>query len=177
MEVLRPGSVDHYREGGRPLFQKGRAPFCGRGAPLVALLFRRQAGRCRRFSLQTWRRVARSINILGEGRRSVQQMFGRNFLAIQAQFSYLYLLRSEKISNEEDFQVLLDSDWWPESLDLAPQVWESFILSLPPKVLCSPDCKGLCPNCGQNLNVGTCSCKEEEGDPRLAALKLYKEMF
>lgn len=132
--------------------------------------------------------VAASVLKLGSGLR-VQLTFSTRVavpcsrcleetsLAIQAQFSYLYFLRSEKISSEEDFQVLLDSDRWPESLDLAPQIWESFILSLPPKVLCSPDCKGLCPNCGQNLNAGRCSCKEEEEDPRLAVLKLYKETF
>ena len=37
-------------------------------------------------------------------------------------------------------------------------------------VLCAkPDCKGLCPDCGKNLNEGSCSCVRDEGDPRLAA--------
>lgn len=53
----------------------------------------------------------------------------------------------------------------------AALLWEEFLLSLPVKPLCRQDCKGLCPQCGQNRNSGTCACVEEEGDPRLAALR------
>jgi DUF177 domain-containing protein len=42
------------------------------------------------------------------------------------------------------------------------------------KPLCRADCQGLCPVCGTNLNKGTCSCKREWEDPRLAALKKLK---
>ncbi len=52
-------------------------------------------------------------------------------------------------------------------------LWEEFSLALPVKPLCRPDCKGLCPVCGHNRNKGDCSCATEEGDPRLAALKLF----
>ena len=54
--------------------------------------------------------------------------------------------------------------------NLDPLVTEDIFLSLPTKILCSEDCKGLCPKCGVNLNLGKCSCKKEI-DPRLAALK------
>ncbi len=54
----------------------------------------------------------------------------------------------------------------PEAL-----LWEEFSLALPMKPLCRPDCKGLCAECGQNLNVGDCSCGKDEGDPRLAVLR------
>ena len=49
-------------------------------------------------------------------------------------------------------------------------IWEDIVLSLPPKTLCQPGCKGLCPRCGKNLNEGPCACAPE-GDPRLAALR------
>ena len=52
-------------------------------------------------------------------------------------------------------------------------LWEEFSLALPVKPLCRPDCKGLCPVCGHNQNKGSCSCAAEEGDPRLAALRLF----
>jgi uncharacterized protein len=42
------------------------------------------------------------------------------------------------------------------------------------KPLCREDCQGLCPVCGTNLNNGTCTCKREWEDPRLAALKKLK---
>ena len=44
------------------------------------------------------------------------------------------------------------------------------LLNLPSKLLCREDCKGLCPQCGQNRNHGSCSCTEKTVDPRWAAL-------
>jgi uncharacterized protein len=55
-------------------------------------------------------------------------------------------------------------------IDLAPFVRELSLLSLPIKVLCRPDCQGLCQECGANLNYGDCGCAAEEIDPRLAVL-------
>ena len=49
-------------------------------------------------------------------------------------------------------------------------VREQVLLSLPGRVLCQPDCKGLCPRCGQNLNQSLCACEETPADPRWNAL-------
>ena len=52
---------------------------------------------------------------------------------------------------------------------------EYLVLSLPFVVVCSENCKGLCPQCGKNLNHGACGCKQEEvGDPRLSLLRGLK---
>lgn len=48
---------------------------------------------------------------------------------------------------------------------------EQVLLALPLKVTCREDCKGLCPQCGKNLNQEQCSCSMEVEDPRWAALK------
>jgi uncharacterized protein len=48
---------------------------------------------------------------------------------------------------------------------------EQVLLALPLKVTCREDCKGLCPQCGKNLNQEQCSCSIELEDPRWAALK------
>jgi uncharacterized protein len=48
---------------------------------------------------------------------------------------------------------------------------EQVLLALPLKITCREDCKGLCPQCGQNLNQEQCSCSRELEDPRWAALK------
>jgi len=40
------------------------------------------------------------------------------------------------------------------------------LLAIPMKKLCKDDCKGLCPECGKNLNEGSCDCKNHEVDPR-----------
>ena len=54
--------------------------------------------------------------------------------------------------------------------DLEEIVRTVFVLNLDSKLLCSPECKGLCCRCGANLNRGPCSC-EKEIDPRFAALR------
>lgn len=45
-----------------------------------------------------------------------------------------------------------------KTLDLAEAVREEVLLALPQYVECSPDCRGLCPKCGANLNDGPCGC-------------------
>jgi uncharacterized protein len=60
-----------------------------------------------------------------------------------------------------------------ERVDLEPLLREQFVLAVPFAPLCSETCKGLCPQCGIDLNTGTCTC-EKPGDPRLAALKGLK---
>jgi len=52
---------------------------------------------------------------------------------------------------------------------------ESLQIALPMKPLCKDDCKGLCPNCGTNLNKATCDCTTHWEDPRLAALRALKK--
>jgi uncharacterized protein len=69
-----------------------------------------------------------------------------------------------------------DLDVFPfdgEKIDLEPLFREQFVLAVPYAPLCAEDCKGLCPQCGIDLNTGTCSC-EKPTDPRLAALKGLK---
>ncbi len=48
---------------------------------------------------------------------------------------------------------------------------ENILLSLPVQPLCREDCRGLCPHCGTNLNLGTCGCQPPHGDPRLEILR------
>ena len=45
------------------------------------------------------------------------------------------------------------------------------IINWPTKVLCKPDCKGICRQCGQDLNTGTCSCDTFVPDPGMAVIK------
>jgi uncharacterized protein len=56
-------------------------------------------------------------------------------------------------------------------LDLNPLLREYFWLDMPIQPVCRPDCRGLCPVCGNNLNESTCQHTQPEGDPRLAGLK------
>ena len=56
-------------------------------------------------------------------------------------------------------------------IDIADDVRQTLLLSVPLKLLCSDTCKGLCPQCGTNWNLASCSCHEERDDRRWEALR------
>ena len=75
-------------------------------------------------------------------------------------------LLAEELQNEDNDEIVLLEDGQADVGDLART---AFILGMDSKTLCSEDCKGLCPRCGADLNLGPCSCQKEV-DPRLAVL-------
>ncbi|QNU68318.1 DUF177 domain-containing protein [Ruminiclostridium herbifermentans] len=57
-------------------------------------------------------------------------------------------------------------------VDIEKPLIDNIILALPTKIICSEDCKGLCKNCGANLNFKNCNCDESEiVDSRMEILK------
>jgi uncharacterized protein len=52
---------------------------------------------------------------------------------------------------------------------------EQILLALPMRTLCRPECKGLCPQCGQNWNAAACACPPVAGDERWAPLADLKK--
>ena len=72
--------------------------------------------------------------------------------------------------NEDEWVFPLEGD----SADLEDIIRTVFVLNMDSKLLCKPDCKGLCCRCGKNLNDGPCGCQKEL-DPRFAALKQLLE--
>ncbi len=72
--------------------------------------------------------------------------------------------------NEDEWVFPLEG----HSADLEDIIRTVFVLNLDPKLLCKPDCKGLCCRCGADLNQGPCGCQKEL-DPRFAALKQLLE--
>lgn len=56
-------------------------------------------------------------------------------------------------------------------LDLTEALCQYSIIAIPMKPLCCPDCPGLCPTCGKDLNQGPCGCPPQEIDPRWNRLK------
>jgi uncharacterized protein len=57
------------------------------------------------------------------------------------------------------------------SVDLGELVRQELTIHLPLQSICRPDCRGICPRCGVNLNEETCRCPGGEPDPRLAVLR------
>ncbi|WP_261381459.1 YceD family protein [Paenibacillus cremeus] len=72
----------------------------------------------------------------------------------------------EEVEDDEE-EVLYVSD---DRIELKPILAEVVLMGLPFIPLCSADCQGLCPVCGNNRNEQACGCKQDKVDPRLAGL-------
>ncbi len=72
-----------------------------------------------------------------------------------------------ELSDETDDEIIEIPDM---QLDIADLCTTEIVLALPMKHLCKPDCKGICPTCGKDLNDSACDCKQSTTDPRLEAL-------
>ena len=81
------------------------------------------------------------------------------------------LVRELANEDSEDEWVFPLTD---DSADMEEIVRTVFVLNMDSKLLCKPDCKGVCGGCGRNLNVEPCICQKEI-DPRFAALRQLLE--
>ena len=93
---------------------------------------------------------------------------------VEAEFDLRYLPQAHNAGEGE--REIADDDlstayYRDGLLDVVDMLREQFQLALPMKPLCAEDCRGLCPECGANLNRATCGCTSKWEDPRLAPLK------
>lgn len=65
------------------------------------------------------------------------------------------------IEKEINFVYELSGEY---AIELDDKIKDEIILDYPLKILCKPDCKGLCPRCGKNLNEGPCGCERQTKD-------------
>jgi uncharacterized protein len=84
-----------------------------------------------------------------------------NHVAVDLEELYAY-----HSSHNAEFRINEDA-----ILDLAPLLRAEVLIATSARRLCRPDCRGLCPQCGVNLNHTTCQCDLDDVDPRLAALR------
>lgn len=94
----------------------------------------------------------------GECRRCLSPLAG--FIDVD-----VHELYQVHVTDPEAFPIVGDQ------IDLVPMVRETVLLEIPDAPVCRPDCAGLCPHCGVDLNVTTCDCVAEAIDPRWAALE------
>lgn len=119
-------------------------------------------------------RVLREITILGNVSFSIESPCSRCLEAVELDLKpeiRLVLSPSDKIQDEEDEN---HETYSGEEIDISDYLRERIAISLPVKVICSEECRGLCPKCGINLNKETCDCEKDRIDPRFAALKKLK---
>ena len=90
------------------------------------------------------------------------------------EFPMEYKLASKLSSDDgeeaDEFLLLQDG-----CLDLDQTIRDQMLTEMPFRFLCREDCKGLCPVCGIDRNEQTCSCAENERDPRWNALAGFFE--
>jgi uncharacterized protein len=81
------------------------------------------------------------------------------------EFTELYAFNKKSVS---EAGLLLPDDM---HIDLAALLREYALLEIPISPLHSPDCKGLCPECGQDLNIRDCGHRQDQDDSPFAKLK------
>jgi uncharacterized protein len=79
------------------------------------------------------------------------------------------VLQNQLNENDESDEIQLKIT--DGCVDLEETIKQMIYLSMPMKSLCSKDCKGICPNCGVNLNLEKCKCEDNLTDPRFDKLK------
>lgn len=85
-------------------------------------------------------------------------------------YSMVYVFQEAEAErlDPSDYQVVSPS---LSVVDITDDVRQTFLLSVPLKLLCNETCRGLCPHCGTNLNLASCSCRDEQPEGRWEALK------
>jgi uncharacterized protein len=90
-------------------------------------------------------------------------------------FDLYFRERDEQMFDEDEEVELTEDDtstafFTGTQLAFGDVLREQLLLALPMKILCTPDCKGLCPTCGTNLNISTCNCPKEQFRPHMDQL-------
>ncbi len=98
---------------------------------------------------------------------------------VNKSFDLSYLPDPQLESEHEEFELRYEDleigFYRSDQLDLSAVISEQVVLDVPMKPVCQPQCKGLCDQCGADLNEGACNCVRETVDPRLAVLESFKK--
>jgi uncharacterized protein len=122
-------------------------------------------------------RAGQDIRLRGEIKARISAPCDRclNEVTIRVEIPFdLFYTPAEAANDQGGERELLERDldfavYENDQIDLDEMVLEQLELSLPSRVLCSEECRGLCPQCGADLNVEQCECKAQI-DPRWRAL-------
>jgi uncharacterized protein len=93
----------------------------------------------------------------------------------------LYLIEGDQEAEDEEKEIDLEEPAYEffdgEVIEIDQLIAEQIFLTLPVKVLCSEDCKGICPGCGANLNEEACQCKADSSRSPFAKLESLKRQL
>lgn len=121
--------------------------------------------------------AVQDVRIQGELSTRLDLVCGRCLQAFQKAISKAFDLTyvpNEEMRFAEEKELTyddLDVGFFSEfKIDLNSVIIEQIVLEIPMKPVCSPSCRGLCDQCGANLNLGSCNCVKTYTDPRWAGL-------
>ncbi|HET9837350.1 MAG TPA: DUF177 domain-containing protein [Candidatus Angelobacter sp.] len=124
------------------------------------------------------RQVVEDIRVVGSFATEIDALCARCLEPVhnkvREEFDLLYRplgidARSEEVSiSQAETEI---GYYQGEGLLLEDVLKEQLLLALPVKQVCGPNCKGLCPHCGKNLNAESCDCVSSMPDPRWSALE------
>jgi len=103
--------------------------------------------------------------------RCLKEFNGQLTVPVDVVYHPVEELKDEAHLNEVKSEDLELDFYSGEELDLVDLVKEQVELNLPMKPLCDEACKGICPKCGTDLNVRSCTCSVKDIDPRFEPLK------
>jgi uncharacterized protein len=126
--------------------------------------------------------VIQDIRVLGNLATSVEAACARCLEPVTRQvewkFELLYRPLGIDAGREEMSVTQAEAEigyYQGEGIELTDILREQILLAVPMKVVCREECKGLCAQCGHNLNQGACQCTAPLAEPRWEALKGLKE--
>jgi uncharacterized protein len=102
---------------------------------------------------------------------SCSRCLGDFWQPVNIRFTEMFIYHPVQ-NSPDNLEQLLPSDG---SIDLTPIIRDYTVLDIPISQVCKPECKGLCPVCGTNLNEEDCGHRQESIDPRMAGLKALLE--
>ena len=136
-----------------------------------------QPVRARVSALWEYDHVRATGSVQSAVRLSCSRCLAEYELPISSDFTIFY---TESKGEEFDEEVelsdveLISATYSGEEIDMDPEIAEQVLLEVPYKPLCSESCRGLCPQCGADLNAGDCGCDRGQINPKMAALKKIK---
>jgi len=130
-------------------------------------------------------RIADRVEVEGDVQAAVRLPCGRCLkvfeTALNSHFALTYTTRSEEVAMaaEQDELELRPEEinriyFQGETINLQDAIQEQVVMAFPIRALCRETCRGLCPQCGANLNKSDCSCSRGLSDSKFAVLKNFR---
>ncbi len=124
-------------------------------------------------------KVGLSISASGETRANLRQECVRCLkpvsFSISSDFKFVFQKKRPESMKDDEDETLIWLDRSGDKVDLGEEIKDYILLEIPLNPLCKASCEGICPTCGENLNLAKCNCATTHLDPRWEALRALKD--